>query len=123
VYDDAWRTKWVQGFGPFSYVSAGGAKLTIPVAGPCAFVVGGGKKGGRVVVRDKHSGFEASPEVQPEGDHTQVLGVSVPGAVMYRELELEFEEGTRLFALQTGDRQPILSTQKFSFASLPPVGD
>lgn len=113
-----WKLRWAQGHGPFNYESVGG-KLTLPVFGPCAFMISGGDKGARVKIADRKSGYEVSPEIGPETNG--VMAIPMPAGVSYREIEIEAEPGVRIFSMQTSEPQPWFPKIKFDYNSLPPV--
>jgi hypothetical protein len=121
VYSGDWRFKWSLGYGCFAWKSAGTASLQVPVFGPCELVVSGGEAGGKLHVKDE-LGFEAMPELYPEGEQGQVLRMAIPGTVHYRTLEVTaLDSGVTIYGLITREPQPIYPGVKFDFNSLPPL--
>ena len=126
TYEGDWRLHWCMGFGPFAYrAEHAGFQLcqaTIPVFGPCSFLVGGGKNGGTVRVEDLVSGYKSEPELPPEGEQTTILQIVVPAGVSYREVKLTaLTTGIVFYGLQTQEPQPYLPSVKFEHSRLPPV--
>lgn len=137
-YTGDWLLKWMQGFGPFAWKASqeqfwerpggrptGGIfpRLTVSVLGSCDFLIGGGKNGGIVKVVDKHSGFEATPNLQPEGEQTQVLALTVPSAANYREIELTaLDPGVCFYGIRCREPQPYNPALSFDHSWLPPCG-
>lgn len=125
-YDDTWRFRWSQGFGPFAYEAAHAAgdiarsDLHVPVSGPCAFMVSGGKDGGKVEVTDTHSGYQVLPDLPPEGEAKRVMQLMVPAAVTYRTIRLRMlTPGTRFYGIRVQEPQPVDPLWTFDHSALP----
>lgn len=139
-YEGDWRLKWAQGYGPFAYRAGDGGEypfveikapdlvprpqrptLTVPVSGPCSFMVSGGEKGGRVKIEDLASGYTADPLLPPEGSQTQILNLVVPAGVSYRDVRLTMlTPGCCFYGLQTREPQPWRRDVSFDHSMLPP---
>lgn len=122
-FGTGFKLKWSQGFGPFSYVADERALLTLPVFGPCVFIVSGGPQGATIKVSDMKSGYEVEPHLEPEGEHMRVLSLQMPGGLAYRDLVVRMDAGARLFAVQTNEQQPWFPNIRFDYKALPPVKD
>lgn len=118
----AWRSKWEQGFGGIAFrAGEGGASLTVPAYGTCSFLVSGGASGARCAVRDTVSGYSNARELPP-AEHTQgFTNLVVPGAVTYRAIELELDEGGVFYGYSSNEDQPWRPDVKFDYETLPPV--
>lgn len=137
-YEGDWRLKWAQGYGPFAYRADRSPEmeipgiiptwstgsfptLTVPVSGPCSFMVSGGEKGGRVKIEDTASGYTVDPLLPPEGTNTSVLNLAVPSGVSYRDVRLTMlTPGCVFYGLQTREPQPCLMNVSFDHNTLPP---
>lgn len=121
-YAGDWRYKWSMGYGSFAWKAGDGEpSFTVPVFGPCELVVSGGQDGGKVHIKDE-SGFEATPELFPEGEQGQVLRLTIPGVVNYRMLQLTaLTPGIVLYGLICRETQPVFPDVRFDFNSLPPL--
>lgn len=138
LYSGDWLLKWTMGFGPFAWKAGeerywerpdgrptGGLfpRLDVPILGPCDLLVSGGDAGGKVHVIDKSSGFEAAPNLQPEGDQGQVLALNVPSSCGYREIELTaLTPGTVFYGIKCYNPQPYNPSLSFDHSWLPPCG-
>lgn len=118
---EAWRLKWSQGFGPFAFVaSAPGSQIVVPVAGACSFFVSGGERGGKFDILDKHSGYQATPELPPEGDNKQVMNLAVPGSVAWRPITLTAQTaGVVFYGIKVNEPQPVVPDWSFEHTQLP----
>lgn len=130
VYAGAWRLKWTQGFGPFSWVATSpGDSLTVPLAGHCDLMVSGGpspaeggKSGAQVEIVDDHSGFSCSPVLAPEGPSTQIVAIPVPANVSYREVRLTaLSPGVTFYGIRTREPQMLYNGSRFDHTMLPPA--
>ncbi len=121
-YAGDWRYKWSMGYGSFAWKAGDGAPtLDVPVFGPCELVISGGQEGGMAHIEDE-SGFEAKPELFPEGEQGQVLRLTIPGSVNYRALRVTaLTPGITLHGLICREAQPVFPDVKFDFNSLPPL--
>lgn len=119
-----WQLKWAQGFGPFAWKARlsweAPAMLTVPISGPCTFLVSGGEKGGKAEIVDKASGYKVSPDLPPEQNMQHVLSLPVPAGISYREIVLTTTPGVTFYGIQVRDPQPWLPEVKFTHATLPP---
>jgi hypothetical protein len=98
------------------------AAFAVPITGPCDVFVSGGKAGGTVEIIDKHSGYQAAPELPPEGPNGQVLQLSVPGSVMHREIALRaLTPGVVFYGIKTREPQPTCPHWTFDHSQLPGV--
>jgi hypothetical protein len=116
---------WSQGIGPFSWVAGLGARLELPVLGPLSLLVGGGKTGGRVRVTDLMSHYEVAPTLPIElvnGTRGAISALTVPGNMLYRNLQVVPDEGVVLYGLMVKDMQPS-RPYDFDYSMLPPVYD
>ena len=101
----------------------GSTKIRRAVLGSCDILVSGGAKGGKVHVVDKQSGFEAKPELYPEGDNGQVLALTVPSACGYRAIEMTaLTPGVVFYGIKCREPQPCNSSLRFDHSWLPLVG-
>lgn len=133
-----WKLKWSQGFGPFAWEAFGEFPFTqigrdgvahrqlpsleIPIMGSCAFLVSGGKNGGRFRVTDAKSGYEVAPDLAPESQQPQMMQLAVPAQVDYRVVTLTaLDPGVIFYGLQTRDPQACLPGVTFDHSVLPPV--
>ncbi len=131
IYFGDWRVRDFLGFGPFVWKSGKPIEreteferpsLTVPVSGPCAFILSGGKIGGNVRVEDEQSGFKAEPALLPENDGANILQVPIPSSCGYRTLKLTaLSEGVCFMGLKTLQPQPWLPRVKFDYNTLPPA--
>jgi hypothetical protein len=130
-YIGDWRVRDFMPFGPFCWKcgedTPGGEcapphpKLTVPISGPCEFIVSGGEHGGKIRIEDEHSGYVAEPSLPPE-DGTNFLTIPVPATAAYRNIKLTaLDPGVCLFAIKTREPQPTLPYVKFDYSTLPPV--
>ena len=139
-YSGDWTLKWAQGYGPFAWQAEEKAfpfyetrpfsttpelqrpRLTVPVLGPCDIMVSGGASGGKVRIVDHQSGFEAEPELYPEGEQGQVLALTIPNAAGYREVELTaLSPGVAFYGLRCREQQPVKQNLAFDHSWLPPT--
>lgn len=127
-YFGPWYMNRSQGFGPFAWkagLTNDGdhfAKLELQVSGPCYFLMGGGKEGGKCEVVDTESGYEITPDLGPEGPMMNVMQVFVPAQVSFRKICLTaFSPGTTFYGLRTRDPQPWYPRIQFDYSFLPPV--
>jgi len=110
--------RWSQGFGPFAYrAGAGGASLSVPVSGICAFLVSGGRDGARVVIQDTRSGFKSEPDLPNED--SGIITVNVPGTPVPRRVTLDMAEGAVFYGLHCNDAQMLDTHFAFDWATLP----
>lgn len=124
-----WKLKWAQGFGPFAWKANWALEenedgincsLTVPISGPCSFLVSGGEKGGQVQVEDLVSGYKVAPTLPPESQMTQLLNLVVPGNITYREIRLTMlTPGTIFYGISTREPQPRLPKVTFDHSKLP----
>lgn len=132
IYNGAWRLKWVQGFGPFGWQAVGvGTEIvdspsaTIPVLGPCSFLVMGGSKGGEIKVEDLESGYECPVALRSDDGH--ITSIAVPaGPGSYRNVRLTaMMPGPTFFGIRTAYQQPVdlKKASRFRHSDLPPVGN
>ena len=123
-YSGDWLLKWAQGFGPFAWKAGNSEpRLSVPILGSCDLLVSGGKEGGKVHVVDKQSGFEATPQLYPEGDQGQVLALTIPSACSYREIELTaLSPGIVFYGVKCREPQPYNPSLAFDHSWLPPCG-
>ena len=123
-YSDDWLLKWAQGFGPFVWKAGDGESLlSVPVLGSCDLLVSGGKEGGKVHVVDKQSGFEATPQLYPEGDQGQVFALTIPSSCGYRKIELTaLSPGIVFYGVKCREPQPYNLSLAFDHSWLPPCG-
>ena len=119
-FEGAWRLKWTQGFGPFTYVAnEPGCTIELEVAGPVDVLVGGGEHGGQAEVLDTVSGYSCAPQLSPEGSSGNVLQLPVPASVSYRPVRLTARTaGVAFYGLQTREPQPTYPAP-FSYSQLP----
>ena len=116
-----WQLKWSQGFGPFAYRAVEFSNfLTVPVYGPCQFLVGGSSAAGAVQVTDLQSGYDVSPSLPPEKSG-QILRVTVPTGG-YRPIRLTaLTPGIVFHGIETREPQPTMTDFQFDYSSLPKV--
>ncbi len=120
-----WRFKWQQGFGPFAYVADPQPEqppptFEVPIAGPCTFMVSGGKTGGRVELVDTASGYEIATDLSPEGPTGQITNLAVSGSVAYRTVRLTaLSPGINFYGIQVSEPQPTDPTWTFDHSVLP----
>lgn len=127
-----WQLKWAQGFGPFGWQAAPTLSndyiplptVTIPILGPCSFLVSGGAKGGEIRVEDLDSGYECP--VALRADEHQITSIAVPSSPgSYRSVCLTaLTPGPIFFGIRTMYQQPIdlQKASRFRHSDLPPVG-
>ena len=130
-YKGDWHVRDLQGFGPFVWKSGKAVEqetaferptLSVPVSGPCAFILSGGKIGGQVRIEDEQSGFKAEPALPPELDGGNVMQVPIPSSATYRTIKLTaLSEGVCFMGLKTLQPQPWLPRVKFDYSTLPPA--
>jgi hypothetical protein len=134
AYIGDWRLKEARGWGTFAWEAGNGgttfymadgsveafnAQLTVPVFGPCAALVSGGRSGGKVRVEDEGSGFRAEPEMPPE-EGNGVLQLMVPGALNYRAIRITaLTPGVCFYGIQSREKQPFLLNDTFDYSRLP----
>lgn len=120
-YSGDWRFRWSIGYGCFTWrAGSAGAKLIIPLLGACDLLVSGGEAGGQVQVTDT-TGFDVSPNLYPEGEQGQVLGLALPAPFSYREVTLTaLTPGVCFFGVRARMVQPSVPA-KFDFDILPPL--
>lgn len=128
-YEGDWRLKWSQGLGPFSW-EAGDAEvnerrvknpptLFVPVSGPCAFLVSGGKQDGKIQIVDEGNGYDSTFDLMPE-KISGMFQVQVPAAISYRTVRLTaLSPGIVFYALTTRELQPYNPNFKFDHSILP----
>lgn len=136
VYSGDWRIRDFLGFGPFCWKAgrptaaedspAGRGferpSFTVPVSGPAALIISGGKTGGQVRVEDEQSGFKAEPALPPENDGANILQIPIPSACGYRPIKLTaLSEGVCFLGLKTLQPQCWLPHVKFDYSTLPPA--
>lgn len=138
VYEGDWRLHWHQGFGPFVWKAGPGAEwreakfatdevwikstVSIPISGPCQFLVSGGSKGGQVSLVDELSGYEATPMLPPEGPGRQVVSLAVPRTIGYGPIRFTaLSPGCLFYGVRTQEPQPIDTSFRFDHHVLPPV--
>ena len=123
-HNDKWRLKWVQGYGPFAWqATEAGAKVSLEVSGPCAFMCSGGDKGSQVRVRDRDSGYECEPVLHgPQDGNSPIFSVGIPGTVTTRMVEIEaMVPGAVLHGFTVQEPQRLDSAYVFDHSVLPPV--
>ena len=132
-YSGDWRFRWSLAWGCFAWqagdvhsqVLDGGATLgtvTIPILGPCDFLVTGGKQGGKVRVEDSLSKYTVEPDLQPENVEGNVMQLAVPSVYSYRLVKLTaLTPGVGFFGIRTRHEQPCDPNWKFSYDVLPPL--
>ena len=123
-YVGDWRLVERRGWGTFGWksgeVDSFGPSLVVPVFGSVAVLVSGGKDGGRVLVQDESSGFEATPDLAPEGDQGHVLQIMVPGGSVPRNIRITaLTPGIIFYGLQTREQQAYLPHVGFDYSMLP----
>lgn len=115
LFSGKWKTRWSQGFGPFMYVSCEDPCLfSMPVFGPCAFHVGGGK----ILVNDVATHF--STEVDLSGQ-TEMVTLAVPRDMQTGIVRLSFGPGACLAGIETVYEQPVWKDVTFDYSKLPEV--
>jgi hypothetical protein len=120
IYQGEWRLKDAPGFGPFGWTAKTDAVIEILIYGNCEIVLGGGKDGGQVYVKDTMSNYEARPVLPPEGAQGQVVSVHMPGFCHYRKLRIEMTTpGTTFYAVRCKDEQPMNTGFRFDYDVLP----
>lgn len=124
-FEGKWSLKWVQGMGPFSWMAQEkGAKILIPVAGPWDMWVSGGKKGGRIEVRDTHTKLRVAPDIPPDGSpaiNGKMTILKGPSPICYRTVEITAHDpGVCFHALMVRDEQVYRDGYDFSWDELPP---
>jgi len=132
-----WRLQEARGWGTFAWRAGDGTglkeieqathgfytknTLSVPVFGPCAVLMSGGKTGGKMEVIDMQSGFKAAPELPPEEGHG-VLQLMVPGGMNYRSLRINaLTPGVVFYGIQSREKQPYLPNISFNHSMLPPA--
>ena len=130
-YKGDWHIRDLQGFGPFVWKSGKAVEqetaferptLSVPVSGPCAFILSGGKIGGQVRIEDEQSGFKAEPALPPELEGGNVMQVPIPSSAVYRTIRLTaLSEGICFLGIKTLQPQPWLPRVKFDYSTLPPA--
>ena len=117
-----WTCKWVQGFGPFAYVSGYTRqkedlpRIDMSISGTCAILLSS-KTGGHIRITAEN-GYDATLQVQANAD---VLRFLVPAAIAYRRITVSMLDPDIVFhGIEVHEPQP---TAPFSFrhSSLPPV--
>jgi hypothetical protein len=131
VYSGDWRIRDFLGFGPFCWKSGKPVEtetaferpsLIVPLSGPAALIVSGGRIGGSIRVEDEQSGFKAEPALPPENDGANVLQIPIPSACGYRPIKLTaLSEGICFLGIKTLQPQPWLPHVKFDYSTLPPA--
>lgn len=114
VYRGIWKTKWCQGFGPFTYVAGTDASLSIPLFGPCAFHV----YGGAIKLTDAATGY--NQDIDLTGS-TDPITLSIPRDMQTGVVRLECGPGTCLAGIETVHPQPVWKDVTFDYSKLPPV--
>lgn len=128
-----WRLKWQQGFGPFGWMAGDrgtslmpadlavanqSVSVTIPLSGPCEFLVSGGDSGGQFELEDLASGYTVHPAL-PAND---LVSLPVPTTVAYRKLRLTaLTPGVVFYGIRTREPQPFDPRISFDHNTLPPV--
>src|SRR5208283_3310942 len=122
AYTGEWHIRDFQGFGPFCYrAGEGQPQLVVPALGPCEVIVSGGKEGGKIHIADEYSGYEASPELMPEGEQGNVLQLAMPAVTAYRPLALTvLTPGVCFFGIRCREPQPYNPNVRFDWTKLPP---
>ena len=120
-YSDGWNIRDFLPFGPFCWKSGDSRpELSVPISGPCEFIVSGGERGGKIRIEDEHSGYVAEPSLPPEAG-TNFLTIPVPATAAYRNIKLTaLDPGVCLFAIKTREPQPVLPHVRFNYGTLPP---
>ena len=133
TYLGDWRLKEARGWGTFAweageivwhegqqnYSPKEVCELVVPIFGPCAVLVSGGKNGGKVRVEDEGSGFRAEPEMPPE-EGNGVLQLMVLGSLNYRTIRITaLTPGVCFYGIQSREKQPFLPTDMFDYSRLP----
>lgn len=122
-YTGDWKLKELRGWGTFGWEAGDGEtpELSVPAYGAVAVLVSGGKTGGKVLVRDEQSGFEAEPDLPPEGANGQVLQLMIPGGINTRNIHVTaLTLGIVFYGIQSRERQPYLPHVGFDHSTLPP---
>lgn len=114
LFSGQWKTRWSQGFGPFMYVAGEDALFSIPVFGPCAFHVGGGK----VLVNDVATHFSTEIDLS---NQTEMVTLSVPRDMQTGIIRLMFSPGSCLAGIETVQPQPVWKDVTFDYSKLPEV--
>lgn len=114
-----WRSKWTQGWGPFSYAAGpGGASLTVRCSGSISFLLSGGaEQAANCRVVDAHSGFEATPALPPFTG--EFIEVTVPGGSLPRTVALGLSEGGVFYGVSCTDPQMLDANYSFDWTKLP----
>lgn len=127
-FEGDWQLHWLQGFGPFAYKSgkdtfSEGAtlgycpQLQCPISGPCAILLQGGKRGGKILAQDTYSGWEMNIDVRPGPD---MFSLSIPGNISYRKVQLTRLSGEIIFCgFVTREPQPVAPDVSFDHSMLP----
>ena len=120
-YSGGWNIRDFLPFGPFCWKSGDSRpELSVPISGPCEFIVSGGERGGKIRIEDEHSGYVAEPSLPPEAG-TNFLTIPVPATAAYRNIKLTaLDPGVCLFAIKTREPQPVLPHVRFNYGTLPP---
>lgn len=120
-----WELRWVQGFGPFAWVSgASNAQVMLSVFGPCDVLVGGGPTGGRARVQCDATGFDMDANLAPDNGNQQVASMFCPAGLIQRTITLTLRDpGMVLYGLGTRYAQPCQADYRFDYSVLPPAAD
>lgn len=110
--DGKWKCRWNQGLGPFAYEAAEDASVRIPLFGPCAIHVGGGK----VRVSDSATGFEQ--EIDLAGIDV-IASIPIPRDHQVGTVEVMLEPGAALCGVETTFEQLVRTNQTFDHSRLP----
>lgn len=120
-YNEHWRLKWVQGFGPFAFQSVEGATLDIQLFGHAGLLVSGGAKGGTVSITDE-TGYKFEPFVSPDPPgQIPVTVLHFQSGMDYRRVTATFSPGMILYGATTREPQPHDPSWRFDYSVLPPV--
>ncbi|HTQ99120.1 MAG TPA: hypothetical protein VMH83_03980 [Candidatus Acidoferrum sp.] len=115
-----WKLKWSQGWGPFAYRTDGNAKLVLPLTGPCVLMMSASAPGVKARVVDKHSGYNIEFEVMQEDAGRGLMNVTVPGAFMYRDIEVTTQvPGLNFYGVMTRGVQVTQPGNWFDYSVLP----
>ena len=120
-YEGDWKLKDAPGFGPFGWIAVENSVITVPVLGPCEFMISGGKDGSEAHVVDEASGYDARPVLQQEGPKGQIMTIAIPGNCNYRSIRATLSPGATFYGVRCRDEQPMVTGPSFSYETLPPA--
>jgi hypothetical protein len=128
-YTGDWRLRELRGAGEFGWVSSGSivasftvySTLEVPLFGFCAFLISGGKTGGKARIKDLASGYDVIVDLEPEGNAGKVMQVLAPAGIAYRQVRMTMlTPGCCFYGIQTREKQPVTNA-RFEHSILPPV--